>query len=248
MIIPLSRYSAQVLTSVQTIDYLNLKLGIVHGDICPWNLLINPDTDNLQIFDFNMAARLGWEGDTSEGGHGAFAFDEHRNDVKLAVFTLYEVITRDLHFREEYYPHELDTSMVLGLDDWEAHPDVRLDADVAGYRRLLLSWLDERGRADGHVVHFSQLPGALDWPPLPEFPALYDGERRAAHMRQVMIMRGGDFLTWQRPGSRELPLPQGQRLLATGDVVEDDSTTEDAMDDDGDDVGDNQALGNKQDG
>ncbi|KUI71357.1 Shaggy-related protein kinase theta [Cytospora mali] len=233
------------------IDYLNLTLGIVHGDICPWNLLINPDTDNLQIFDFNMAAKLGWEGDTSDEGQGAFAYDEHRNDVKCAVFTLYEVITRDLHFREEYYPHELDVSMLLDMDDWEKHPDARLDADVTEYRQLLQSWLEERRATDKHIVHFSQLPAALEWPPLPEFPAVHTAddyvERRPAQMRQEMVMRGADFLRWQRPGSKELPLPSGRRLLATGEVVEDETAAKHDVEDGGDETGDENILAEAED-
>lgn len=45
-----------------TIDHLNLELGISHGDITPYNLLIDPSTDDIVIFDFNLASRLGWEG------------------------------------------------------------------------------------------------------------------------------------------------------------------------------------------
>lgn len=133
--------------------------------------------------------------------------------------------------------------MVLGMDVWDRHPDVRLDADVAEYRRLLRGWLERRKEADKHVVHFSQLPDALGWPLLPGFPAVHDLEPRVAHMRQEMILRGAEFLMWQRPGSRELPLPRGQRLLATGDVVEDNAGTEEIMSDDGDDVGGDNVLG-----
>lgn len=170
-----------------------------------------------------MASKLGWEGDTSEHADGAFAYDEHRNDVKLAVFTLYEIITRDMHLREENYPHELDMSMVLGpnAESWEKHPDVCLDADVAEYRGLLEEWLGKRRLVDQEVTHFSQVPDALDWSMLPDFPVGSDGEPgRSAQMRQEMIMRGeSNFLRWQRPGSRELPLLRGQHLLVTGEVV-----------------------------
>jgi serine/threonine protein kinase len=44
---------------VNAVDHLNLELGIVHGDICVHNLLINPETDSVQLFDFNMASKLG---------------------------------------------------------------------------------------------------------------------------------------------------------------------------------------------
>jgi hypothetical protein len=186
----------------------------VHGDVCGRNLLINEESDNVQLFDFNMAAKLGWEGDSSEHGNDVFAFDEDRNDVKCAVFTLYEIITRDLHLREEYHPHELDISILLDLETWEQHPDTRLDADPAEYRTLLEDWLGIRRDIDKEIDHFSKAPRALEWPPLPEF-------EKAAHMRQELILQGGgEFLKWQRPGSNKLPLPKGQRLLATGEIVD----------------------------
>lgn len=206
----------------QCIDYLNTQLGIVHGDICGRNLLINQETDTVQIFDFNLAAKLGWEGDDSENGNEAFGYDEHRNDVKCAVFTLYEIITRDLHLREEYYPHELDVSILLELDTWEKHSDVHLDADSSEYRRILEDWLVTRREIDKEIDYFTKTPKALDWPPLPEF-------ERAARMRQVLILQGGgEYLNWQRPGSKKLPLPKGQRLLATGEVVDDNTQDEES--------------------
>ncbi|KAJ0117578.1 Shaggy-related protein kinase theta [Diaporthe amygdali] len=204
------------------IDHLNLTLGIVHGDVCPWNLLVDRETDALQIFDFNMASKLGWEGDPSELAACAFAYDKHRNDIKLAIFTVYEIITRDLHFREENYPHELEIPMVLEKI-WEKHPEVRLDAEVSKYRLLAENWLAKRRDVDKEITHFSQVPGALDWPclpPLPIVPFVGTMQRRTARMRQEMIMEGADFLKWQRPSSRDLPLPHGRRLLATGQVVQ----------------------------
>src|SRR3954463_7589129 len=98
-----------------------------------WNLLIDPETDHLKLFDFNLSAKFGHE--------------ENRNDVKLAIFTVYEIITRDLSFREEeYYPDELAASTVLQMEDWEQHPDVRLEEGVAvsEYRRVLENWVNNR--------------------------------------------------------------------------------------------------------
>ncbi|KAG4441811.1 hypothetical protein IFR05_002735 [Cadophora sp. M221] len=40
----------------QAVDFLNLELGIMHQDIVPRNLLIDPDTHKLVLFDFNFAA------------------------------------------------------------------------------------------------------------------------------------------------------------------------------------------------
>jgi len=44
----------------------------------------------------------------------------------------------------------------------------------------------------------------------------------SAQFRFILVDRGLDFLKWQRPPTRDLPLPQGRRLLATGEVVVDD--------------------------
>lgn len=39
-------------------------------------------------------------------------------------------------------------------------------------------------------------------------------------LRRKMVRRGAKFLTWQRPPSCALPLPEGEKLLATGEAVE----------------------------
>lgn len=74
----------QQLTEV--VDFLNLELGIMHQDIAPRNLLIDPDTDKLVLFDFNFAA------------HREDRLADGQNDVSGVVFTLYELITNDTHF------------------------------------------------------------------------------------------------------------------------------------------------------
>ncbi|KAI3396789.1 hypothetical protein diail_11689 [Diaporthe ilicicola] len=208
---------------LSTIDYLNLTLGIVHGDITPYNLLIDTTTDNLLIFDFNLAYRLGADNISSE------SYNPACNDVKFAAFTLYEIITRDTHLRDENHPSELDASMILDTNSsapaWEKHEDVVLDAPVAEYKRHLNEWMAQRAEADAEeqVTSRSQAPSAVDWPPLPEFPEVpFCGPmiRRATQMRQEMIQRGAGFLTWQRPPSCALPLSGGKKLLATGEVVE----------------------------
>ena len=41
---------------IQLVDFLNLELGIMHQDIAPRNLLIDPDTHKILLFDFDWAA------------------------------------------------------------------------------------------------------------------------------------------------------------------------------------------------
>lgn len=80
---------------IDVVNYLNFELGIVHGDITTYNLLLEPETDVLKIIDFNLASHLGdTEGDSSTQFEGVFSYEDEINDVKLTIFTLYESITR----------------------------------------------------------------------------------------------------------------------------------------------------------
>lgn len=130
-----------------------------------------------------------------------YGYDEDRNDVKLAVFTLYEIITRDLSFREENYCDELDVSMVLEKETWEKHADVRLEegVEVAEYRGVLEEWVAARKNTDAGFTSYKQAPNYIDWPPVPEFPlAEYMGSmsRERAHWRRDLIQRGEPFIKW----------------------------------------------------
>lgn len=40
----------------QLVDFLNLDLGIMHQDIAPRNLLVDPETHNILLFDFDWVA------------------------------------------------------------------------------------------------------------------------------------------------------------------------------------------------
>lgn len=77
------------------VDFLNLELGILHQDVAPRNLLINSETNQLQIFDFDRAARIGSPGVVAE-----------RDDVTAVAFTLYEIITQDMNFGEQPFPNQ----------------------------------------------------------------------------------------------------------------------------------------------
>lgn len=169
-----------------------------------WNLLIDPETDDLKVFDFNLGAKLGWEGDKDRRpglNPHVFRYEEDRNDVKLAIFTLYEIITRDLSFREEsYIPHELEIPKVLQMD-WKPHPDVRLEngVDVSEYRRVLEDWVKTRKEIDTKLTHYKQAPEFIDWPPLPQFPLVDccgSMMRNSSAMRRGMVERGEPFIKW----------------------------------------------------
>ncbi|KAH8902073.1 hypothetical protein BR93DRAFT_888108, partial [Coniochaeta sp. PMI_546] len=207
---------------IKTVDFLNLNLGIMHGDICPWNLLIDPETDSIQVFDFNSGAKLGWDGHNDH--RRAFRYDKHRNDVKFVVFTLYEIITREFCFRQEFYPHELDQSKIMRKQRWEKHNNVRLEGPVEDFRRILSNWVRERAKSDTLINHYAKAAEPLDWPQLHMPPEMVVDSRFPVNgiLRSSLISSGKGFIKWERPPSRALPLAKGQRLLATGEVVQDD--------------------------
>jgi hypothetical protein len=205
----------------QTVDHLNLTLGIVHGDITPWNLLVDAESDTIQLFDFNQAAKLGWEGDAEN--QFKFGYDKHRNDVSFVIFTAYELITHRF-IRQESYLEDLDASQILRKRKWVKHRNAKLDNPPEEYQRVLREWVKRRTKSDKVVNHFTKASQPLSWPPLcvDEFMAQdHSPFKRRGRLRCVLMELGREYLTWERPPTKAMPLPAGQRLLATGEVVED---------------------------
>lgn len=94
-----------------TVDDLNFKYGIQHQDIAPRNLLVDEEADDLLVFDFNFAARIGYP--IQRENHTQYSAD--LDDVKGVIFTLYEIITRDTHFTEVPY-YEQDSTKILNME------------------------------------------------------------------------------------------------------------------------------------
>ncbi|KNG91705.1 hypothetical protein ANOM_000253 [Aspergillus nomiae NRRL 13137] len=89
---------------IRLVDFLNRELGIMHQDIAPRNLLIDPGTNNILLFDFDWAAC------------GKKRLPGGRDDVTGVVFTLYELITNDTQFTS--IPHWTRTmDMVQGIQN-----------------------------------------------------------------------------------------------------------------------------------
>ncbi|OQD74189.1 hypothetical protein PENDEC_c012G04724 [Penicillium decumbens] len=110
------------------VDFLNLELGIMHQDIAPRNLLVDPDTGKILLFDFD------WAANEEEG------LMDGRDDVSSVVFTLYEIITNDTHFTS--IPHwERNIDMVQTIE-WPCHRE--LDSDVSKFRNFLNEWVATR--------------------------------------------------------------------------------------------------------
>lgn len=135
----------------QAVDDLNLKYGIMHQDIAARNLLVNSTTDDVVLFDFNFSIRVGY-----------FPEPEARHDVKGVIFTLYEIITRDEHFRK-VRSQEQDPEDVQQMDEWVKHPQVLLDHPVSEYRSVLNDWVSRR-RHGKQVNYYTEAPDHIDWP------------------------------------------------------------------------------------
>jgi hypothetical protein len=106
----------------QLVDFLNLDLGIMHQDIASRNLLIDPETHNILLFDFDWVA------------YGKKNLLDGRDDVTGVVFTLYELITGDASFTD--IPHwERNIETVQNISEWICNRE--LGSDVSTFRNFL---------------------------------------------------------------------------------------------------------------
>lgn len=181
---------------LKVVDELNYHYGVMHQDIAPRNIVINGD--NLQIFDFNYAIMIGKH------------YTPDRDDTKGVIFTVYELITLDDHFRE--VPHaQQDAEAVMGIE-WKKHPDVKLDSDVKFFRDVLEKWVVERKRRD-----FAPQPTWVRWPFMPDFPLVNvpvygsDGTITGTEARPVsfqfrrdLVKMGEPYWNWERPAGSKL--------------------------------------------
>ncbi|KAI1407555.1 hypothetical protein F5Y13DRAFT_174652 [Hypoxylon sp. FL1857] len=143
----------------QVVDDLNFKYGIVHQDIAARNLLVDPETDALLLFDFGYSGRI-----------GEYYEAKDRDDVKGVIFTLYEIITRDEHFRSVPFDQQ-NPADVEGMAEWVKHPDVKLDHPVSDYRSVLSKWVKRR-REGKQISIYTEAPEYIHWPNIKDPPEI----------------------------------------------------------------------------
>lgn len=146
-----------------------------------------------------------------------------RDDVRAVIFTVYELITRDFHFRQEDW-RKLDVSAVQDVE-WVPHADITLDHPVSEYRRLLDAWV--KGREQGkQVTMYTDASHYIDWPVL-EKPGreyrdmqgcLRKEQRWPFESRWRAKARGEMTTDWTRPLQRKLM--GDQHLLASGKLLD----------------------------
>ncbi|OIW34675.1 hypothetical protein CONLIGDRAFT_567368 [Coniochaeta ligniaria NRRL 30616] len=197
----------------RVIDDLNLKHGIVHQDVAARNLLVDPKTDAILLFDFNYSGQI-----------GGINYTKDRDDVKGVIFTIYEIITRDTHFRDVPC-HQQNPADVERLEEWVQHPDVRLDHSVSEYRSVLAEWVQNR-RNRRELAIYTEAPEYIDWPhfprPAPKEMVFSDGCGNSTVVQSVALYdlrrderrNGIEVLNWERPAQSKLG--NGKRVFANG--------------------------------
>lgn len=184
----------------QVVDFLNLELGIMHQDIAPRNLLIDPDTNKILLFDFDRAT------------YGTKGLLEGRDDVTAVVFTLYELITNDAQFTNiPYWNRNMD--MVQSISQWACNRD--LDSDVSKFRNFLNDWVATR-TLEGDLERYLNAPNKLTWPDLPtppdyevpfELGKTSNGEpiwTTGPRLRRTAMDNGQYCFLWERPPQSKL--------------------------------------------
>ncbi|KAI9833445.1 MAG: hypothetical protein M1819_003603 [Sarea resinae] len=191
------------LTSV--IDDLNLKYGIMHHDVAPRNLLIDPTTNTLKLFDFDRAAKIGTVSKT-----------HNQNDVDGVIFTLYEILTLDHQYRDIPF-WEQDVTKVEKLREWPVKAAVEDGSGgIPAFRRYLDQWAENR-RTVRTIEHYTEATDPLDWPGEPPgTPWKYfayrndDGtpvyEVGVRMERRIDARKRGRYVVdWERPAQKDLP-------------------------------------------
>ncbi|KAJ6019703.1 hypothetical protein N7522_001770 [Penicillium canescens] len=186
----------------QVVDFLNLELGIMHQDIAPRNLLIDPCTQKIVLFDFDRAAS------------GKRRLYDGRDDVTSVVFTLYEIVTNDTSFSG--IPHsERNIDMVQSISEWTSNRE--LDSEVSKFRSFLSEWVATR-KSGRDMERYLNAPHRLTWPDLPTAPdysvpfemgTTWDGKPNwmTGHRSRYTAMKMGQYcFRWERP-------PQSRSLI-----------------------------------
>ncbi|KAI1262373.1 hypothetical protein F5Y18DRAFT_430270 [Xylariaceae sp. FL1019] len=201
---------------IQLVDFLNLNLGIMHQDIAPRNLFLDPETENILLFDFDWVA------------HGEKDLLKGRDDVIGVALTLYELITGDDQFT--HMPHwERNAEMIQNVSEWPCKRE--LDADVSTFRKVLDEWIATR-RIDNDMERYLNAPNRLTWPDLPTPPdydvpyqtgTTQDGHtvwRTGWRFRRDAIRNGQHIFRWERPPQSRLPKGEGASFRSrNGDPI-----------------------------
>ncbi|KAH6845549.1 hypothetical protein B0I37DRAFT_447418 [Chaetomium sp. MPI-CAGE-AT-0009] len=199
---------------MDVVDLLNYKFGIVHNDLAPRNLFIDPSTDDLILFDFSVSAKIGYEPDSME--RWVIVAIKERNDVKGVVMTVHEILTRDPCYKGVGLHYLDETDLLAGPEKWVKHPDVQLEPgiDAVDYYNELMRWV--KARRERPITVYTEASEPIDWP-----RRLLNLEEPGWYSREEAEERGWPYIDWTRP--RWAHLDRSRPLLATGKYADDPS-------------------------
>ena len=179
------------------VDNPNLRYGTAHQDVAPRNLIVHED--HLTVIDLDCASAIGSE-------------DESRtsNDIDGVIYTMYEVLTRDLQFREEVMPQDYNIEDITLMDTWPLHLDVMLEPglDSQTLRSTVMKWANDRRQKIANPKHV--LLNVLSFPPMPSRAVekvIVNGElwyEYETYSLRQMVSTGERIVYWERPSQKKL--------------------------------------------
>ncbi|KAL7919935.1 hypothetical protein ACQKWADRAFT_322631 [Trichoderma austrokoningii] len=153
---------------IQVVDDLNLRYGIVHDNITPRHLLIDPATDDLLLINFNFSRRIA-------GPVRLFIFDISGQEMAHVILAVYSIITGDKSFQRTHETDKIsNAAAVMGLEEWVSAPDMVLDHPVSAYRSVLEQWTRQR-----RAVHV-EARECIDWPEFPYKQTVWERDESGA--------------------------------------------------------------------
>ena len=178
------------------IDDLNLRFGIQHQDVAPRNILVEPSTSTLKLFDFDRAAKL-----------GSPEVERGRSDVDGLVFTIYEALTKDDHFRRVPF-YEQEVKLVEQMEHWDLKLEIEtVEGGINAYRTFLIRWADDR-RENRNIGKHADASVPLDWPVFPmESRGPFYREQAYNEKRHVIWWERGSQITPELDQSEACPMP-----------------------------------------
>ncbi|KAM7210613.1 hypothetical protein V8F06_014003 [Rhypophila decipiens] len=159
-------------------DDLHLRYGVVHNDLRPPNMLVDPATDNLLLIDFEFAVKIGipdWtEQETRDQTSDLLmACDVHLTTVQDDMWR----IVRLVHYLVTGGNAEVGKIM---KGPWvKERPQIELDSPIEQYHEALVDWLHQRKHSDMKITKYSQASEPLDYPDYMALPAGVTTHRRS---------------------------------------------------------------------
>jgi hypothetical protein len=153
---------------IQVVDDLNLRYGVIHDNITPCHLLIDPETDDLLLINFNFSRRIA-------GPVRLFNFDISGQEMALVTLTVYSTITGDKSFQQTHDTEKVsNAAAVTELEEWVPAPGMILDHPVSTYRSVLEEWTRRR-----RAVHV-EARECINWPEFPYKQTIWEKDEWGA--------------------------------------------------------------------